>query len=171
MKEINKSFKEMIRHPHTQKFLKILSVVLIAIFVFSLGMAVGFFKGQFSERWDKHYMEVLGGPRSPLSVFSDRDDRAPTPHGTAGQIISYNNGQIMVKGPGDIEDVVIISPNTVIRQAHQQGTTTDIKSGSWITAIGLPDESGRLVASFIRIMPPPPNYAQPVTSIASTTVL
>ncbi|GEM_PF-1073057 len=171
MKEIKKSFRDMVKHPSTHKFLKVLSVVLVAIFIFSLGMAVGFFKGQFSERWDKHYMEVLGGPRSPLSVFSDRDDRAPTPHGTAGQIISSNNGQILVKGPGDIENVVIINPNTVIHQSHQQGTTTDIKTGSWVTAIGLPDESGRLVASFIRIMPPPTENPQTTTSTASTTTL
>ena len=147
--------KEIIKNPATRKLLKILGVVLAVLIVFSAGMAVGFLKGQFSERWDRNYMNTMGGPRSPFSAFSDTDDRAPTPHGTAGIVISFSNDQIAVKGPNGTESVIMISPETIIRQMHQLATTTDIKSGSWITAIGHPDESGHLVASFIRIMPAP----------------
>ena len=129
-------------------------------------MAVGFFKGEFSERWDEHYMGMMSGPRSPFSAFSDSGSRAPSPHGTAGQVVSATSDQVVVQGPGDTESLVVISPQTIIRSFHQQGTTTDIKAGSWITAIGSPDENGRLVATFIRIMPAP----QQMMTTTTTTV-
>ena len=157
MKELFQHIKSnsLRQHPHLKIFLIVLVVILIVMVIFSIGMAVGFVKGQFSERWDRHYMEVMGGPRSPFSTFPDMNNRAPSPHGTTGQVISYNNDQLVVKGPGDIENVIIVSPTTTIRQFHEQGTTTEIKAGSWLTAIGSPDENGRLVATFIRIMPAP----------------
>ncbi|MEI6396607.1 MAG: hypothetical protein WCO48_00835 [Candidatus Taylorbacteria bacterium] len=147
--------KEILKHPHTKKVINIFGVILVALVIFSAGVTIGFIKGEFSERWDKNYMGMMGGPRSPFQTFSDIDNRAPSPHGTAGQVISSGNGQIVVRGPGEMEYIVIVSPQTIIRQLRQQGTTTDVVVGSWITAIGSPDETGRLVASFIRIMPSP----------------
>ena len=164
MKELHKNLQEAFKNPHTKKTLKILGVILAAMIIFSGGMIVGFFKGEFSEKWDRNYMGVMGGPRSPFSTFSDTDGRAPSPHGTAGQVISFNNNQLVIKGPGDTENVVTISPQTVIRELHRQGTTTEILAGSWVTAIGSPDESGRLVATFVRIMPAPPQNINNATN-------
>ena len=161
--------KEIINHPNTKKFIRLLICILAALLIFALGMIIGFSKGQFSERWDRHYMEVMGGPRSPFSAFSDTDDRAPSPHGMAGIIVSSNNGQLVVNSPNNTEDVIIVGSSTLIRDFHKQGTTTDVKVGSWITAIGSPDENGRLIATFIRIMPPPPQQVLAPARQATTS--
>ncbi len=167
MKEIEKNIQSLAKHPTLKKVLILLIIILVAMVIFSAGVAVGFLKGEFSERWDRHYMEVMSGPVSP---FYDIGNRAPSPHGTAGQVMSSAGGQLLVKGQSDTEYVVIVSPQTVIRQIHNQGTTTDIQVGSWITAIGSPDESGRLIATFIRIMPSPPQQTVSQSSTTTTPV-
>ncbi len=153
MKNFRKDLSDIVNHPGINKFVKVLGIILAVLLFFSGGMAVGFVKGQFSDRRDGHYMDVMGGRQSPLSSFSDTDVRAPSPHGMVGQVISVNKSQLIVKGQNDTEYVVIMNPQTVVRQFRSQGTTTNIAVGSWITAIGSPDESGRLVASFLRIIP------------------
>jgi hypothetical protein len=160
------------RLPHIRKVICVLLIILGGLVIFSAGMAVGFRKGEFSRRFDEHYMEAMGGPRSPFSVFPEMHSQAPTPHGVVGQIITVNpiqttastSGsqntvlatQIVIRDmrdPRNMEQTVIVGPQTIFRKLHSQASSTDIQIGSWVTAIGTPDENGKIIATFIRIIP------------------
>ena len=43
------------------KAIVVLGIVLVALIIFGAGMIVGYGKGEFSERWDNHYSEIMNG--------------------------------------------------------------------------------------------------------------
>ncbi len=149
---------------HFHKAVVILGILFVALVIFGAGILVGYDKGEFSERWDKNYSEIMGGQRSPFYANMMGNNPTPIAHGASGQVIAINLPSIAIRGPEEIEKVVIISSTTIIRSMHENASSSDIKIGSWITAIGSPDAKGQINTSFIRIMPPPPSIGANIPS-------
>jgi hypothetical protein len=138
------------------KLLSILAVLLIAWIVFSAGMFVGYHKAAFSLDRDDLYRKGFGSPDSPFAPFMHGSDDV-NPHGAMGQIVSVNFPLLMIKSPGNAEQIIILSSSTTIRLLHGMASTSDIKAGQYAITVGEPNDKGEVQASFIRIIPAPQN--------------
>ncbi len=147
-----KHFKAFIGYSLVSRIIVVLAILLIGLIIFWAGAAVGWRQAQFSCGWDSHYAEVFGGPGSPFDIKPDQDDISVA-NGAAGQVIAINFPVIAVKGPDQVEKAIVLEPKTVIRFGRRTATTSDISLGDVLVAIGSPDKSGRIIASFVRIMP------------------
>jgi len=137
------------------RILVITGAILVVVLVFWAGLALGYKKAEFAYRWDTHYMDTFGGRGSPFVFKADGDDALP-PNGAAGKVIAVNLPSVAVKGPDQAEKVILIASTTMIRNLHSIGSTTDIRVGDALIAVGSPDANGRIIATFVRIMPPTP---------------
>jgi len=157
---------------HFHKAVVVLGILFVALVIFGAGILVGYNKGEFSERWDKNYSEIMEGQRSPFYANMMNNNPAPIAHGAFGQVIAINLPSIAIRGPEEIEKVVIISSTTIVRNMHENASSSAIKIGSWITSIGTPDAKGQIDASFIRIMPAPPDTdgMTPTTTVQSGNI-
>lgn len=136
------------------KLIVVLGVLLVALVIFVAGAAVGYRHAVFSNRWYGNYARGFDSPLSPFAPFMhDGDDL--NPHGTFGDIVSFDPPYLMVKGQSQAESVITVGPGTVIRRIRAFGTTTDLMPGERVVIIGTPDDNGRIQASFIRVMPGP----------------
>ena len=166
MKDIKKIF-ETKTYTH---ILTIVAIFLIAWVIFATGIFIGYHKATFSRDWDDTYHEGMMNPNSPLAPFTYNTDGA-NPHGTMGEIISIHMPVIMIKGSNNAEQVVIISSSTIIRLLHNIASTSAIQSGQFGVVIGEPDNRGEIQASFIRIVPPPPEIIRTGSLIMSTSTI
>ena len=138
------------------KIIVAISVILIALIIFSAGIFVGYYKATFSHDLDDVYRQGFNSPGSPFAPFMHSSDDV-NPHGIVGQIVGINLPfSIMVKGDKNAEQIVTILPETTVRIFHSLATTSDIKVGDQAIVIGTPNDQGEIQASFIRIIPPSP---------------
>jgi len=136
-----------------KKIILSLALILIALIIFSAGIFVGYHKASFGRDWDNSYRQGPGNPNSPFAPFMRNDDNM-NPHGAIGQIVSIKLPLMMIKGPNTAEQIVIIGSSTTLRMMRGTASTSDIKVGDFVTAIGEPNDRGEIQASFIRIIPP-----------------
>jgi len=139
----------------TVRILPTLGFACIAFIIFWAGMAVGYKKAMFSYRWHSNYAQQFAQNGSPFALPSDSDeDNMPNPHGAFGMIVSVHLPTMMIKGPVEAEKTIIITNDTTVRDIHNQAASTTLINGQNVVVIGEPDDQGRIVASFIRILPP-----------------
>ena len=148
--------KEYLQSPSFSNALKALGVLLVALIVFWAGMAVGYRKAMFSYSWHSHYAQQFAEDHSPLFPNDGDADNMPNPHGAFGMVVAAHLPTIVIKGPNEAEKTVSIQSGTQVRSFHDAAASTTIKNGDFVVVIGSPDDEGRIVASFIRILPPPP---------------
>ena len=146
------SFKSL---PLATRTLAVVCTLLVLILVFWAGMAVGYREADFSNRWDRHYVEVFGGKSSPF--FNMRVPAVGTSvlsNGAAGRVIAVNLPSFAIQDPNHTEKVILLNSSTTIRYLRDLGTTTNLGVGNFVVVLGSPDAQGRIVASYVRIMPP-----------------
>ena len=146
--------KDFFQSSLLSRMIVVLGILLVALLIFWAGTAVGERRSEFAGRWDDNYTGTFGGPGSPFAPGMNRDNTVAA-NGAFGTVVGVNSQLIAVKGPNEAEKIVVIGPDTVIRQFHSLATTSDIKVGQTMIAIGDPDSQGRISATFIRIVPPP----------------
>ncbi len=122
---------------------------IILLLIFKAGLIVGIKKADFSCRWSDNYQHNFGGPG-----FGDRDFIEA--NGTFGQIIKLEANNLVVKGRNDVEKIIIIDENTVIKNLRQTLKPADLKIDDNLVIIGEPNELGQIKAKLIRLMPPRP---------------
>lgn len=125
---------------------------VVIILVFSVGMFVGGTKARFSYRWAESYHKNFGGPRGGFfnnwRSFPGRDFIEG--HGAFGEIIELKDYGFVIKGRGDIEKVIIISEETIVRRGRE--TEKDgLRMGEHVTIIGSFNEEGQIEARLIRV--------------------
>ncbi len=131
-----------------------IGAVIILLLVFKTGMIVGTKKADFSCRWSDNYHRNFGGPRGGfMPGLGDRDFLEA--NGTFGQVIKIEGSNLVIKGSKDIEKVVIVDNNTVIKLFSDTIKLTDLKIDDNIVVIGEPNQQGQIVAKLIRVMPKP----------------
>ena len=139
-------------------------LVLVSVFlVFGAGVWVGERKAGFSYRWAEGYHRNFAGPREgflgdwksfPQGEFIEA-------YGAFGQIIKINsststNQSLVMKGKGDVETIVLIKEDTIIRNLRETVKIDSLKVDDYIVVVGEPNDAGQTEAKFIRIVPPPP---------------
>lgn len=142
-----------------------LSVAIAALILFNLGMFVGYQKANFSYRWSENYHRNFAGPRDGFMEEMKGPDFIDS-HGVVGQIIKIENDSLVLKGRDNIEKVISLSAETAIQRLRQSIKTTDLQINDLIVVIGDPDNSGKITAKLIRVLPPPPGSFPPATGTA-----
>jgi hypothetical protein len=125
---------------------------------FSVGIAVGYRKARFSYAWGENYHRNFGGPRGGFLRNLSQDFMGKDfigAHGTFGQIIKVKDSELAVRGKDGVEQIVKISGDTEIRRFKDVIQPNDLKIDEPIVVIGEPNDSGQIMAKFIRVMPFP----------------
>lgn len=162
-----KNVKNFFEKTSYSKIFVFFVALLVVWIIFVLGVFVGYHKAEFSYSWNENYQGGMMNNNSPFAPFMhDADD--VNPHGSIGQIISVRYPVVMIKGQGSAEQMVIIGSTTVIRFMHGIASTSTIQAGEYAVAIGEPNNQGEIQASFIRIVPPPPNMINASGTATST---
>lgn len=129
--------------------------LIVLLFVFETGKMVGFRKASFSYKWGENYRQNFGGPRA--GFFGDFGvEGFMEAHGVSGQIIKIDNSSLVIKGVDNVEKIVQIKDDTIIRHLRETLKLSDLKVNDFIVVIGEPNDSGQIEAKFIRILPASP---------------
>lgn len=141
-----------------------LGVAIGALILFNLGTFVGYQKANFSYRWSDNYERNFTGPRQGFMEGMKGQDFIGS-HGVVGQIIKIDGESLVIKGQDNIEKIISLAPETAIHRFRQSIKTADLRAGDLIVVIGDPDNSGRIAAKLIRVLPPPPDSFPPAAGI------
>ncbi|MFA5009345.1 MAG: hypothetical protein WC534_02055 [Candidatus Paceibacterota bacterium] len=134
----------------------ILLGIIILLFVFKLGMDIGFKKAEFSHKWGENYYRNFAGPaeRFPKNMMGPDDFMEA--HGVFGQIIKIDDSALVIKDRNNLEKIVLINEKTSIRSFNNDISKEDLKIDNHVVVIGEPDENGNIISRLIRILPSPP---------------
>jgi hypothetical protein len=132
--------------------MKILSVALIVVMIFSFGEFVGFRKAAFTFRQGEQYFRNFDGPQRG---FGDeiRGRGFLGAHGTIGTVLSVSSSSIVMKGRESRETSVLIQPNTSIMRFRDKVDISAISPGTEVVIIGSSNNDGVITAQLIRILP------------------
>ncbi len=147
-------FKQMINSSKFKKAISILLGLVAILFVFQLGMFVGFKKAAFSNRIGENYFrEMRGGQNDFLLGFRAGD--FINEHGAIGTIIQIKPSFIVVEDRDGDEKTVNISTSTQIKFMNDLKTKDDLKIDDFVVVFGAPRNatSTEIEARLIRIMP------------------
>jgi hypothetical protein len=132
-----------------------IAVIIVFLAGFRAGTFIGFRKANFSYKWGENYHQNFGGPRAGFfgnfggEGFMDA-------HGVFGQIMKIDGLTLVIKGADNVEKIVLVKDDTIIRNQKETLTSSDLKTNDFITVIGGPNDSGQIEAKFIRILPASP---------------
>ena len=139
-----------------------LAIFVVAVLIFGAGMFVGGMKARFSCHWAENYHKNFAGPQagffgnwrmSPFDEFIEG-------HGTFGEIIKIEGNNLIVKGKGDVEKVILVDEKTVVKFGFKNIKVADLKIGDMIVVIGSPNDKGQIEAKLIRVFPPKTSFKE-----------
>ena len=148
-------FKEFFQSSVYAKLIAILGILLIALVIFSAGIAVGYERASFSMGWEENDYGNMSRFDRMFEPFTHNDDNINS-HGAIGNITSIQLPTFLVRGPHQAEQVVMIGSSTILRLMRSSASIGDLKSGEQVIVIGAPDQEGRIQATFVRIINMPP---------------
>ena len=132
-----------------------IATVIILVFVFGLGVFIGTKKAEFSFRWAVQYHRNFGGPKG--GFFNDIAGRQFTDaNGVFGEIIKIDDKTLTIKGKDNVEKIVLVGDEATIVFQKKNIKLSELKVGDGVVIIGEPDDSGRIQAKLIRVLPLPP---------------
>ncbi len=139
----------------TTVILILIILIFLSFFIFQIGISFGLKKAEHSFKSAENFQKMFGDNRDMgPGGFIDRE--FPNSHGAVGKIISINLPKIVVEGNDNIERIIVITKNTVIRKQRDEIKAENLQVNDFITVLGNPDGSGQVEAKLIRIMPLPP---------------
>ncbi len=143
-------FKNFFKTDHFNKILITVAALVILIFVFTVGVFVGYEKAKFSYRWGENYYNNIVGRRGEVNP----DRQFFNARNGVGKIININGDNIIIKDQNNTEKTIIVDDKTVIRMQNQTIKISDLKIDDNIVVIGSPNDSGQVAAKLIRVLPP-----------------
>ena len=132
-----------------------IGVAIGALLLFNLGMFVGYQKAGFSYRWSENYHRNFAGPKDGFMEEMNGQNFIDS-HGIVGQIIKIEDGSLILKGQDGVEKIISLSTDTTIHRFRESIKESDLQMNDLIVVIGDPDNSGKIAAKLIRVLPPPP---------------
>jgi hypothetical protein len=134
------------------------AVFAIVVLIFGAGMMMGGMRAKFSYRWAENYSQNFGGPREGFLGSLGKPLLPPgnfiESRGSFGEIIKVNDSDVVMKGQGDVEKVILITDETIIQKAVNKIGKEELKVGDQIVVIGSPNDQGQITAKLIRIFNP-----------------
>ena len=135
-----------------------ISIAIVALLIFQAGIMVGHRKAAYSYRFGDNYHRTFG--KSSDFVRGSLPGELSGGHGAVGKIIKLDPPTIIVEGPDDIEKIITIGEQTIIKRFRDTITTGDLNLEDHIIVIGAPNDAGMIDARLIRVMPKdlPPSF-------------
>jgi len=125
--------------------------IILAVFIFEVGVVVGFHKAEFAEHWQENYDRNFG----PSMMYGMPGSGMPNPHGATGKIISITPPTFIIAGGNEPEKIVRVSDDTIIRNGNQTVGTSTLAAGEYVVILGVPNDEGEIEAGLIRVLPAP----------------
>ena len=136
-------------------------VVIVLLFVFAVGVRVGDrraqFEGNFGDKFERNFRDNGGMPRIGEFGFGSDQEMGPNSHGAVGKVLTIDSSKMVITGPDNLEKIILIKQDTLVREFREEKTLQDLKVGSFVVVIGIPNSQGEVEAKLIRLMPPPPD--------------
>ncbi|MFZ1019877.1 MAG: hypothetical protein WAN61_02720 [Minisyncoccia bacterium] len=148
MKKISEEIKKVFESKTSFRILCGLGIIIVALLIFSAGIAVGFHKASFGRAWEENYERNFGmEPNHPLF------DNFPNAGGAIGKIIKIELPTMIVQDKDNTEKVILLNNDTQIQKMQAKISENDLASGDFVVVIGTPNPQGQIEAKFIRVMP------------------
>lgn len=137
---------------------------IIILLILSIGIWIGGERAKFSYRWADNYHKNFGGPRE--GFFGEfrkfPQDEFMSGHGEFGTIVKIEGSEIVIMGRDNMEKVVLVKNDTVIKNQKEDVKKDALKANDFIVIIGSPNESGQIEAKIIRVLPDLPGASSVV---------
>jgi hypothetical protein len=145
-----------------------IGILIVFLVIFQIGVFVGLKKASFSYGWGDNYYKNFAGPRGEMMrEFEGRDMMGG--HGVFGSILKIETPNIIIKGSDNLEKIIATDDKTQIMNLRDPIKISNLKPDENVVVIGTPDESGKITARLIRVMPLPPEGFQFQTQFVSQT--
>lgn len=148
------SIQKILQSKFFQGCLAGLAIFLVLLLVFKLGTIVGGHKADFTCGWGDNYRRNFGGKDNSL-IPGLEDPNNFGGHGIMGEIIKIENNTIIINSPDNIEKIISVTNDTIIKRQRENINLSDIKDKDVITVIGSPNNQGQIEAKLIRVIPEP----------------
>ena len=130
--------------------------LVVLLLVFLAGSYIGERKAEYEYHWGENYGRFFGEPRGGFFPNFPGGENMPQPtgmhaFGNGGVVLKVDGNNMAIKGNDNIEKVVAVDTSTVIRLEDQVITLSGIKPGDQVVVIGFPDNSGQILARFVRV--------------------
>ena len=157
----------------------ILGGLFVASLIFQAGIFVGYHKAAFSYGYGDNYYRMFGEERRAGGMMGfggmmgrgDFDEDFAPAHGVIGKIVKVELPVVVIEGSDSVEKVILITPNTTIRQFRNNVSVNDLKVGDIVTIIGTPNTASQIEAQYIRLMPGSAEGMMWATSTSATATL
>lgn len=136
-------------------------IAIVALLIFQAGILVGFRKAEFSERLGENYYQAFGPSRDRAMGFFREEIEGG--HGASGKIVRIDLPTFVVAEEDNTEKIIMLDKTTILRRFRDEIKDTDLKIDDSVIVLGSPNETGQIVANFVRLIP-----SLPVTSPTST---
>ncbi len=119
--------------------------LVVVLLAFRAGVMVGYHQAEYSDEWEHFH----GTP--PMRLLND--------HGAAGVITAISavrdaTSTVTIHDAHDGVDKIVLVPAGMMNTAS---STISLQIGQNIAVIGVPNTQGEIIASIIRLLPPPPS--------------
>jgi hypothetical protein len=141
-----------------KKILWGIGILFAVLVIFNAGVFVGYKKASFSYGFGDNYYRAFGRDRNKPLQRPPFFENFPISHGATGEILKINIPYLIMESPEGIEKIIKMSNGTKIRYMREEIKQSDIKTGDFAVVIGNPNEKSEIEASFIRLLPPPPEF-------------
>jgi hypothetical protein len=154
-------YKDLIAVTKSKSFQGILigiAISIVALGIFQTGVMVGEHKARFAHHFGDNFERnfVDSSRRGPMPFVEEVGKmRPPTGHGSVGEVVSVTLPTFVVAGPDNIEKTIRVSDETLFREFREELSSENIEIGSFVVVLGLPNESGEIEATLVRLLPPP----------------
>ncbi len=139
--------------------------IIAVLIIFKMGMFVGYHKALFSYRSDARFGGgMMGGDMMRLPKPGFGNEEFSTSHGAVGRVVSVSLPFFVVAGPDNSEKTVTVGEKTMIRRMKDTVSASDIRADDFAVVLGEPNDTGKIDAKFVRLMPLPPMFTSSTTT-------
>ena len=155
---MNLDLKELFQSKKFKAVLYVLGVAVIVLLIFQAGMFVGYRKAGFAYRFGDNYYRTFGGRMDIRTPFLGmQGGEFPSAHGAIGKIIKISLPILVIEDQDNVEKVVLIKDNTLVRRFRDKIESADLKVDDFVVVIGSPNDKSEIEARLVRILPSPPD--------------
>ncbi len=140
--------------------------VVVLLLTFQGGIFVGFHKASMAYQFDERYRGAYG-EHFRSGPFGLPQDDFPEAHGAAGRVLSVSLPTLVIEDKNS-EKIVVITDETVVRKNRDKVGAETIGANDFVVVIGSPNAKQEVVAKFIRMLPPPPNFIVSTSTATNT---
>jgi hypothetical protein len=127
------------------------------------------FEGNFGDKFDRNFRGPgMMGNEGGLFGFDGDVDMGPNSHGAIGKILTIDSSKMVISGPDNLEKIVLIKSDTLVREFMEEKKLQDLKVGDFVVVIGSPNSQGEIEAKLIRLMPAPPTQDKNINNSTTT---